>query len=124
MNRLKNLILGATALLTLGACGVAPNPSPQIRFVGGVGDVVRVEPPVVERDAQNLLHVAVPITNVASENVELLVRIEFLDHKGNRYNDDTPRQVLLLPGGETRDFRASSLMSKASDFIATIRWNQ
>lgn len=124
---MRSTIIILTALiaaLSLTSCSSMPAAATQVRFADDLEGVVVVEQPVLERDDGDRLRVAVPIQNVSGEDIELMVRVEFLDSLGNRYNDDTPRQVMLLPRGSTRDFRAASMMAKADDFIATIWWNR
>ena len=102
------------------SCATPPSRSPQVRFADNLAGVVVVEQPVRQRTLNDLLKVTLPIRNISGDDLELSVQVEFLDAAGNRYNDDTPRRVLLIPRGHTRPFEASSMLSKADDFIATI----
>ncbi|MCA8942859.1 MAG: hypothetical protein KDB80_09900 [Planctomycetes bacterium] len=111
--------------LMLGACEVGPSrQSAQVQFADDLSGYVVVDEPSVERTADNLLRVSVPIRNVSDENIELMVQIEFRDAHGNPYNDETPKRVMLLARGETKHFFAHSMLSKADDFVATIWRNR
>lgn len=107
----------AASLLLLGCASAR---EPRIRLVDGLGACVVVEPPTLERTGENLLSVSVPLRNVAGQDLDLLVLVEFLDSAGNRYNDDTPQQAFALARGQTRAFSAVSMLSKAEDFVAHV----
>lgn len=112
------------ALLALFASCETFDSRSQVRFADDLtGDVV-VETPLLERTADNLLRVSVPLRNVSDRDLQLLVQIEFLDPAGNRYNDETPRRVMFLSRGQTGDFTAESMLAKADDFVAHIWRNR
>lgn len=117
-------VLILTLCLLLGGCASARRDASQVRFADDLSGYVVVDAPAVERTADNLLRVSVPIRNVSGNDLELMVQIEFRDSHGNPYNDDTPKRVMLLSRGETKHFEAHSMLSKADDFVATIWRNR
>jgi hypothetical protein len=129
-------LVPSLGVLFLAACSsVGPMPADgvdsddemlktQIRFADDLRDDVEIERPVLERTAENLLQVSLPIRNVSGRDLQLLVQVEFLDATGNRYNDDTGRVVFYVPRGTTKEFKTSSMLSKASDYVAHLWRNK
>lgn len=112
------VLTAATLMLT--SCASAP-PTSQVRFADAdLYGVVRVELPALVRNEANLLVVSVPIQNTSDEDVQLWWQVAFKDALGNRYNDETPRQPMMLARGQSAELRAISALSKANDFVATI----
>lgn len=128
MFRIPVLALAAIAAASLlSGCSSGPMPASGVsdtevdeyreRFADDLRGEVEVETPVLERTDHNLLKVNVPLRNVAGEDLQLLVQVQFLDEKGAPYNDETNRKSFLLPRGSTKWFSATSMQSVASDYV-------
>ena len=124
-------------LLLAAACGSAP-PYPaysieedaeQISQVlvadSSLQDVVRAGQPLVERMApEDNLRVIVPIRNIDDEEIRIMTQFDFRDAQRRPLPDETNRQVLVLPGGTTKNVEAISRSRRAADFVLRLSWDK
>lgn len=68
------------------------------------------------------LQVRVPLVNTAPQPLKLRVRIQFLDERGNAYDDETALRCLVIPAGEARWMQATSLCSSARHYRVWVEW--
>ncbi len=130
MNLTFRLLLALAALLLAltGACssstqlaadGVSPDDE-SLRFREVFADDLRgsvqLETPVTRRNDQNLLELRVPIRNIATKDLRVMVQVQFIDEFGAPSGDETNRQYLILPRGSTKTFVAISRTSSARDY--------
>ena len=122
--------------LALAACGTPPYPAyaieddaeriAQVVVADGIlQEILRVGTPLVERlQPDDYLRVLVPVRNVDDEPVQILAQLSFVDAEGRPLQDDTNRQVMMLPSGGTVNFVAISQGPRAEDFVLRLMWNK
>jgi hypothetical protein len=68
------------------------------------------------------LRVRVPLVNEAPEPLRLRVRIQFLDGRGNAYEDETALRCVVVPAGAASWVQATSLDARACHYRVWVEW--
>ena len=129
-----------SGLLLLALCACSSSPPYPVRMIGS-GDaenmsnvvvleenlrdmIVMVERANVERvPGSNQLKVMVPLRNISSEQIEVLVQVSFLDGRRAPIGDDTNQRLHLIGPGATLPLTLLSKSDAAQDWTMRISWN-
>lgn len=119
-------------LVGLAGCGwKGPQPLQAWKAVGESPDIVAMDRAVhmlvavqtkgVTRTDDGRLQVRLELANLGDEDFPVQVQTLFRDAQGVPTGDDTPFEVVVLPGGGSTVYQTSSLTAAAKSFTVQVR---
>jgi hypothetical protein len=74
-----------------------------------------------ERTADGRLHVRVELSNQSDKHLPVQLQILFRDKAGQITGEDTPFQMVVLPGGAVKLYEVTSLRTDAASYTVQVK---
>jgi hypothetical protein len=126
-------VKAALAALLLSACSSWLGPQALQAYPGVTNDnrvvaldkaawkLVAVKNLASERSKDGRLHVRVELSNQSDKDLPVQLQILFRDKAGQITGEDTPFQMVVLPGGAVKLYEVTSLRTDAAAYTVQVK---